>query len=339
VLSFEPQIDKENGSALGIVFIRYATHDEAKRCATKENGRRLTAGVGLGLGPGLGLGTGEGEELRVVFDGEGKKLKAVLKELGERRKRDREEKKKREKEKEAKVKEATLKEANASLNPKAGSSTSTPTANIVNNGQPFMNSWKPGQPQPDRHIHPLPSNPNTHSDAVSAPTPAQPIPTHSRMRRPPAALVRARILVAAVPDSAHSQSPRVSGVHPAQASPLSSSTPMHPRPRGRLPSHYALQHEPSPMVFSRSPSPISRRTSGSESQSAKQKVHEGVLAELARNGMDHVRIELGGAVREEDVRLFFEGFKVQKVRASAVYAFFRPLPILTCLDWCLTDFA
>lgn len=89
-MSFEPQIDKENGSALGIVYIKFQTHDEAKRCVERENGKKNSV---LGVFPGAKM---ENEELRVVFDGEGVKLKAVLKELEERKKRERDEKKRRE---------------------------------------------------------------------------------------------------------------------------------------------------------------------------------------------------------------------------------------------------
>ena len=43
-----------------------------------------------------------------------------------------------------------------------------------------------------------------------------------------------------------------------------------------------------------------------------------VLEELAKNGYEHVTLDghggqLGSVVREEDVRLFFQGFKVDKV--------------------------
>lgn len=87
--SYEPQIDKENGSALGIVLVRFATHDEAKKCAEKENGRK---GGLQGISK-----PGEVEEWKAVLDGEGLKMKAVLKELDERKKREREEKRRRDK--------------------------------------------------------------------------------------------------------------------------------------------------------------------------------------------------------------------------------------------------
>jgi RNA recognition motif-containing protein len=54
VVSFEPQIDNENGATLGIVYIKYDTHEQAKKCATQENGRRLGTGSGLGLSVPVG---------------------------------------------------------------------------------------------------------------------------------------------------------------------------------------------------------------------------------------------------------------------------------------------
>ena len=71
------------------MLIRFATHDEAKKCAEKENGRK---GGLQGISK-----PGEVEEWKAVLDGEGLKMKAVLKELDERKKREREEKRRREK--------------------------------------------------------------------------------------------------------------------------------------------------------------------------------------------------------------------------------------------------
>ena len=55
----------------------------------------------------------------------------------------------------------------------------------------------------------------------------------------------------------------------------------------------------------------------------REKEHEGVVDELAKNGKEHVRIPLfGGSVREEDVRVFFEGFKIDRVRLFRWVSFF-----------------
>lgn len=77
------------------------------------------------------------------------------------------------------------------------------------------------------------------------------------------------------------------------------------------------------MSRSPSPSPILRSgmggTRGKAGKRESEKDHEDVIAELAKNGMDHVTIDggvqlRGGSVREEDVRAFFDGFAVDKVR-------------------------
>ncbi|KAJ3999738.1 hypothetical protein F5050DRAFT_857640 [Lentinula boryana] len=97
IMSFEPQIDKQNGSSLGILCIRYPTHAEAKRCVDKENGQKRPW-AGAGYGPN-GVGgyhehgmngnwnaKGEaGDQIQVDFDGTGQKLAAVLKELDDRK--------------------------------------------------------------------------------------------------------------------------------------------------------------------------------------------------------------------------------------------------------------
>lgn len=55
----------------------------------------------------------------------------------------------------------------------------------------------------------------------------------------------------------------------------------------------------------------------------REKEHDAVVDELAKNGKEHVRLPLmGGSVREEDVRLFFEGFKVDKVCLHCRHLFF-----------------
>ena len=48
------------------------------------------------------------------------------------------------------------------------------------------------------------------------------------------------------------------------------------------------------------------------SESTKQKEHGDVLHALAKNGMDHVRFELGGNVSEDEVRQYFHRFRVDK---------------------------
>jgi RNA recognition motif-containing protein len=312
IQSFEPQIDKENGGALGIVFIKFNTHDEAKRCVEKENGKRL----GVGGGIGLTAGAGEGEEVRVVFDGEGVKLKAVLKELDDGRKRTREEKKRKER-------EAKIKEANAA----AG----TPSTNVSAGQTPQQSGWwPPGQhphgaarpPAPhtsnSRPAH-LPQHPGTHFNNLqlpNAPPPSNtmnglpPAPPQGRIRRPPTALMQTRTNAPSSVNAFNNRHPLPP--NPSLQSHSSSSTPL----RSHRMSRFNQNAQASPLTApSRSPSPISRRP-GQSSQSAKQKEHEAVVEVLSKNGFDHAKIDataVGGSVTEEDVKMFFEGFKIDKV--------------------------
>ncbi|OCH94594.1 hypothetical protein OBBRIDRAFT_769324 [Obba rivulosa] len=297
ITSFEPQIDKSNGAALGIVFIRFSSHEEAKKCVEKENGKKLPVGIGHGLS---GI---EGEELKVVFDGEQQRLKAVLKQLDDRRKQQREEKRRKEK-------EEKLREANAKGTPSASSS-QTP--------QQSGNPWRSGQHPASNRSQPLarPAHlpPPPHGSAHASPmTPGSApngskYPPSTRVRRPPATLLRARMMTAAQPMS-YSARPSLPSSH------SSSSTPIHSRGR-YVSSRYDDHDASSPLRPSRSPSPISRRP-GQSAKNARQKEHEVIVEELAKNGFEHVTIEghgaqLSGVLREDDVRRFFEGFKVDKV--------------------------
>ncbi|THG95241.1 hypothetical protein EW026_g6379 [Hermanssonia centrifuga] len=206
IVSFEPQINKANGATLGIVLIRFSSHEEAKRCLAKEHGLRESTGIGKRVT------IVEGEELKVVFDGEGKKLQAVMKELEVRKRRkEREERKRKEEERK---KEASL---TASKN--------TPTTSTSDYG------WV--------------------DSALTLPV----------------GVIKLAFLVSSWAWSA--------------------TTTTLPRP-------------------------------GTFSKSARQREHNIVVEELAKNGLDYVTIDgggsqLGGAVREEDVRQFFEGFYVDKV--------------------------
>ena len=407
IASFEPQIDKENGGALGILFLRYTTHEEAKRCVEKENGR--SGGFSM-AGGGQG-GKSDGDELKAMLDGEGVLLKAVMKELEERKKREREEKRRREKGISLGVNGSVASSHGKTATPNTNGG--TPMAQTPRSQQQLPQSSRPPTVTvilPSGPRHPLPPNPTIAAAAAAAAAaspatlpstsslppnpniPPKPItsinpslpanptvngaalpekPCVPSKARPPPSLVRARLGVArAVPMSTQ---PRYSGGGrdgPSSASGHGGSSWVADRDkekdRGR--GAYRGSHRPvldrwplSPMVdrdrewdsyvpmspmdddFSRSRSRTRSRTrspsrsrSRSRSRSLspryyrgrdwrrdtqkmgsaeREKEHEGVVNELAKNGKEHVKIPLmGGSVREEDVRVFFEGFKVDKVR-------------------------
>ncbi|KIK41867.1 hypothetical protein CY34DRAFT_805567 [Suillus luteus UH-Slu-Lm8-n1] len=271
ISSFDPQIDMESGVALGIVFIRYQTHEEAKSCVERTHGKKF----------GTGMGMADGEELKVVFDGEGLKLKAVRKELEQQKHRGREEK--RRKEKEAKVPTLPPAPIPAPISiPKAQTPSSTHT--------PIQPAWRPSHQLPARPAH---------------------IPYTNGRLSPPRSRRAAPVMKAKMMNSALStRFPAVNDLAPMSSS--SSSTPIHTRGR---PSHHSSTHAPAPP--SRSPSPISRRPGQGRHQQQREATSATVIDALAKNGFEHVRIDLtGGAmisIREEDVRAFFKDFKVDCV--------------------------
>ncbi|KIK99556.1 hypothetical protein PAXRUDRAFT_497522 [Paxillus rubicundulus Ve08.2h10] len=279
ISSFEPQIDMETGMALGIVFIRYQNNDEARECVERAHGKKLS----------IVAGASEGEELKVVFDGEGLKLKAVLKELDERKKRDREEKRK--KVREAKTSHPPL------IPPHSLPSTSTPnSAHTPNTSNP---SWRTNHQLPPRPAH-VPSgraSPSAHARPMAKKLPPPPVFTKVRVNN--SINHRFTSLYDLAPSSTHS----------------SSSTPVHHRGRS---SHHSYAHgDRTPR--SRSPSPMSRKPGHPSARHAPSRpsASSSVVSALSRNGYEHVRLELSGgamhSVLESDVLAFFQDFKIENV--------------------------
>lgn len=312
ISSFEPHINKATGAALGIVFIRFSSNDEAKRCMDREHGKKGATGMGNEVH------IVEGEELKVVLDGEGKKLAAVLKELDAQKRREEKERKRKEEEK-RKLEAATV--GTGSRNTPSTSSGQTP----LSNGPWRAGSHLQGQssrPQPPYQPasfnrpngvvkHPLPPIPSP-TVTANAQHHSSTDPTHgpAQVRRPPPNAVRGRMFPSSL---ARSYAPR-----PLPASHSSSSTPLHGRDRPH-PAYrrFDPDDEDSPRLGSRSPSPVSKRLVGL-GRSAKQREHEAVVEELAKNGFDYVTLEghgsqIGGSVRSDDVKFFFKDFDVDKV--------------------------
>ena len=76
ILEFKPQIDKATGEALDIISVKYGTHAKAGRCVDREHGRKL--GPANHLGPNV---SDEDAEIKVAFDGERRRLRAILRKL------------------------------------------------------------------------------------------------------------------------------------------------------------------------------------------------------------------------------------------------------------------
>ncbi|KAI0301235.1 hypothetical protein BC826DRAFT_988269 [Russula brevipes] len=312
ILVFEPQIDKATGGALGIFFIKYGTHSEAARCVEREHGRKLGPAM-LGLNVG-----GEDFEIKVVFDGERKRLRAVLHELDERKR----------------LKRTTPMPTHGLQTPptpwhSSHASTHASAASSHLRTQASASTSPAASSLPTiGHAHSLPPKPVTPSgsQANSGFTGGPLAPMVGRVRRPPPTLVKARRAAA----STHYSTPHAGGTS-ADSTPIPSLRLTSSRGRrggrNRMPlamDHYSPPHSRSRSRSrsrspsrSRSRSPVLRRP-GQSSRNMQARQREAVLEVLARNQHEHVKIDgngghLGGAVTEEDVRAFVGEFKVDQV--------------------------
>ena len=326
ILSFEPQIDKSSGGALGIVRITFSSHDEAKACVTKEHGKKLALTV-----PGV---NDEGEDLRVVFDGEGKLLKAVMGELDRRRL----EKRKREKEEKEKTNVAHLKHTPTSSASQTPVHANNPWRITLRDGGLLKNPQHQHQPHP---LHPshghslpphasrvLPQNPHlplrpqgiTPLSMSNSPVPDKnsPLPSNTPTgpRHGPASQARrGRPVVPVLGRGTQMRAP-VPSVRPPISFFPNGSTGMPVLPPGfeNLP---AMPVAAPVVASSRSPSPvgaIGRRPGQRPAAAGRQVDYEAVKAELARNGLEHIAIDgQVGGVQEQHVRAFLGQFQIDQV--------------------------
>ena len=316
LISFEPQIDKENGSALGILFLKFSAHEEAKRCVEKENGRR---GGLTSLGK-----SGEVEEWKAVLDGEGSKMKAVLRGLEDRKRREKEEKR-REREWGQPFSANGVVNAVASGSSSASGKTGKPDTPLSGRQSPATRKG-PNLPPHPRNSQQRPSDINgraTHhsrSDPPkdSAPSSSRPPPGDSTPQNKPdtkdnAEVVKTKLSTILDPTTAALQRARqgVSTVEPGLPSSKSNSNVT----RGR---NMQSKYEGYKAHTSRSPSPIpDAPRPGAKSVADREKDHQEVIRELVENGHDHVMIPGGvqwmATVKDEDVTVFFDGFDLDKV--------------------------
>ncbi|KAH9921791.1 uncharacterized protein B0H18DRAFT_537958 [Fomitopsis serialis] len=249
--------------------------------------------------------------MTVVLDGEGRKLQAILKELNARKRKTQEDKRRKEREEKAK-------EASSARGTPSTTAAHTPIGSVHSSRPPAP--WqKGGTMRPAPASAKLPPKPvatpvdvpgaspaNAHLNGIpTGPRGAPPV----RVRKVAPPTFRARLMsvgkygITAQPPSSRP---------PLPASESSSSTPLRSWARRGRDERDARSRSPS-----RSPSPVMRRP-GQSSRNAYQKDHEIVLEALAKNGYEHVTLDghggqLGSAVREEDVRQFFQGFRVDKI--------------------------
>lgn len=320
VTGFEPQIDKENGSALGIIAIKYGSHEEARSCLEKENGRK--GGIIGAIKPG------EVEEWKVVFDGDGSKLKGVLKDLEERRKREREERKKGPMM--YNHNGATPSGGSSSLHPGVGNSATpqsgrqspirkphnAPTAPSRSQWNSSESSRTPQGPsgQPIKGPHALPPKP------LPATTGPGPKPSHPIVESKAIGVEDSLDVLRAARQKKKQESEAAKKISAAPKPPLPTLASLT---RGRPKKfNYNMAN------LSRSPSPTSRmavpQTAGvmggeePKSEEDKKKEYDEVLKQLAASPHDHVKIQCSAQLvrnaDDEAVKEFFENFPLDKVR-------------------------
>ena len=318
LVSFEPQIDKENGSALGILFLKFSLHEEAKRCVEKEHGRKggLTSLVK----------SGEVEEWKAVLDGEGLKLKAVLKGLEDRKRREKEDKR-REKE------WGSPFLPNGVVNAVASGSSGSASGKNGKADTPLSGKQSPA-PRKGPNLPPHPRNSQQRPSDINGRTthhssrPDPPKDSTSSSSRPPTGdstpqnkpdnnkdSAETKLSAVLDPTTAALQRAR-EGVNTMEPGLPSSKTNPNATTRGR---NMQSKYEGYKAHTSRSPSPImDAPRPGAKSVADREKDHEEVVRELVENGHDHVMIPGGvqwmATVKDEDVTVFFEGFDVDKVR-------------------------
>jgi histone-lysine N-methyltransferase SETD1 len=327
VISFEPQIDKENGSALGILFLKFATHEEAKRCVEKENGRK---GGLASFGK-----SGDLEEWKAVLDGEGSKLKAVLKGMEDRKRREKEDKR-REKEWGPPFPPNGVVNAVASGSSSASGKNGKPDTPLSGKQSPAVRKGSNLPPNP-RNLQQRASDINGRASHHSRPDPLKDAASSSS--RPPtgdstpqnipdskdnADSLKPQASVALDPTTAALQKARqgVNMMEPGLPSSKSNSNAA----RGR---NMQSKYEGYKAHTSRSPSPVlDAPRPGAKSVADREKDHQEVVRELAENGHDHVMIPGGvqwmATVKDEDVMVFFEGFALDKV-SDFFYIYFNDI--------------
>ena len=303
LISFEPQIDKENGSALGILFLKFCTHEEAKRCVEKENGRKG------GLVPSGK--PGEVEEWKAVLDGEGAKLKAVLKGLEDRKRREKEDKR-REREWGPPFQPNGIVNAVASGSSSANGKSGQPDTPLSDKQSPAARKG-PNLPPHPRNSQQRPSDTNgwtTHppKDGISPTGDSTP---QNNPDNPD--IVNTTLSPVVDPTTAALRRARqgLNTMEPGLPSSKSNSSTA----RGR---NMQSKYEGYKAHTSRSPSPIpDAPRPGTKSVADREKDHQEVVRELVENGHDHVMIPGGvqwmATVKDEDVTVFFDGFDVDKV--------------------------
>ena len=287
-------------------------HEEAKRCVEKEHGRKggLTS---------LVVKSGEVEEWKAVFDGEGSKLKAVLKGLEDRKRREKEDKR-REKEWGSPFPPNGVVNAVASGSSSASGKNGKADTPLSDKQSPAPRKVPNLPPHPrnsqqrdinGRTTHLRPDPPKDNSSSSRTPTGDSTPPKKNDNKD----IVEMKLLAVLDPTTAALQKAR-EGLNTMEPGLPGSKTNPNTATRGR---NMQSKYEGYKAHTSRSPSPmLDALRPGAKSVADREKDHQEVVRELVENGHDHVMIPGGvqwmATVKDEDVTVFFEGFDLDKVR-------------------------
>ncbi|KAF9530539.1 hypothetical protein CPB83DRAFT_166065 [Crepidotus variabilis] len=310
IASFEPQQHPTQGGSLGVLYIKFATHDEARRCLDKENGRKN------GL-PGFAKRPNFVEEWKVVFDGDRSKLEALVADV----------KKGINFPKRPEPGATSNAGATPSSATAAGGSSSTPLSGF-SSPAPMRKGGPPGSQNTQSSSRPpyaqRPSD-GRHPPRLGkdAPIPEKPADTViANLRR------ATRVL------AEEDKKPTLL----ARTKPTTSNTANRGRNALQTTKYASVtddnEREGSPMNISRSSSPDPHELSGGmrkhrdslpqkqkpKSAADREKEQLQLTKELAKSGCDHVKVQ-GGAqlvalAKDEDVKDFFDGFPVDKESMS-----------------------
>lgn len=217
-------MDRTTGGAMGIASIKFETHEQAHSCQRKEDGKKFGAGRGS-----LIAGVTGDEEMRVVFDEDGSKMKTVLKELEDRKRKEKEEKRR----KDIGIDNTVAASGGQSAHSAIPSPTKIPPSVSAT---PNSNSWRPSPAQPQPQINgnrPFPPRPQGFDPTllrsaqagpsiISTMVPQPLLISPERFLRAPISMTRARpVLPASLPSEARIWPEEASG----SSTPLDKSVP------------------------------------------------------------------------------------------------------------------
>ncbi|KAK0451937.1 hypothetical protein EV421DRAFT_1073669 [Armillaria borealis] len=320
---FEPKIDKENGMALGVVWVDFRTHEDAKRCFDGICGPGLDIrGIAGSLKTLLGASA---EDVKVMFDGQGKRVAAVIKELEDRKR----------KRKEAARKNATTKDTPPLPTVPTPKQNGTPRPNAStpsSSGKPVYHPL----PSNPRLPHALPPNPTKQlGPAVGSSSLALHNPLKASPMRPAMAngtsgplipqLQKAREAAAA--EMKHEKEKTTEKQEGKDKRRMMDSFKAKPRERLR---EWEGRGSDGRRGRDRYDHGYPERRARSPSPNPLQYLHKGYTEDevekaLLTNGMEYIIVEFedgkrsGGGVSEGEVRDFFEDFTPEKVMSAPKY--------------------